>query len=103
MFLPVETISDDQVFSIYLGNIPADVILEEVWINRKQLMIAESIKGGISISPVVHANGSRAYKLQLPFEDNVVHWMVRTRIRITSFGPVFVSGGYCFHPCFNAA
>ncbi|XP_018542326.1 uncharacterized protein LOC108890048 isoform X2 [Lates calcarifer] len=70
-----QTISDDQVFSIYLGNIPADVILEEVWINRKQLMIAESIKGGISISPVVHANGSRAYKLQLPFEDNVVHWM----------------------------
>ncbi|GLD72007.1 uncharacterized protein AKAME5_002333100 [Lates japonicus] len=70
-----QTISDDQVFSIYLGNIPADVILEEVWINRKQLMIAESVEGGVSISPVVHANGSRAYKLQLPFEDSVVHWM----------------------------
>uniref|UniRef100_A0A4W6EI79 ZP domain-containing protein n=1 Tax=Lates calcarifer TaxID=8187 RepID=A0A4W6EI79_LATCA len=78
-----QTISDDQVFSIYLGNIPADVILEEVWINRKQLMIAESIKGGISISPVVHANGSRAYKLQLPFEDNVVHWMYSIDINFT--------------------
>uniref|UniRef100_A0A3B4WDW6 Uncharacterized LOC111645961 n=1 Tax=Seriola lalandi dorsalis TaxID=1841481 RepID=A0A3B4WDW6_SERLL len=69
---------DDQVFSIYLGNIPADVILEEVWINRKQLMMAESVERAISISPVVHVNGSRAYELRLPFEDAAVHWMVRT-------------------------
>uniref|UniRef100_A0A3B4UXA6 ZP domain-containing protein n=1 Tax=Seriola dumerili TaxID=41447 RepID=A0A3B4UXA6_SERDU len=70
-----QTISDDQVFSIYLGNIPADVILEEVWINRKQLMMAENVERAISISPVVHVNGSRAYELRLPFEDAAVHWM----------------------------
>ncbi|XP_047184611.1 uncharacterized protein LOC118290500 isoform X2 [Scophthalmus maximus] len=62
-----ETISDDDAFSIYLGNIPADVILEEVWINRKQLMTSESI------NPVAHVNGSRAYKLRLPFDDAIVH------------------------------
>ncbi|XP_071323697.1 uncharacterized protein [Trachinotus anak] len=70
-----QTLSDDQVFTIYLGNIPTDVILEEVWINRKQLMMAESVERGISINPVVHVNGSRAYELQLPFQDTIVHWM----------------------------
>lgn len=68
---------DDQVFSVYLGNIPADVLLEDVWINRKQLMMSESTERGYSISPVVHTNGSRAYELRLPFEDTIVHWMVR--------------------------
>ncbi|XP_040920103.1 uncharacterized protein LOC121199464 isoform X4 [Toxotes jaculatrix] len=69
-----QTISDDQVFSIYLGNIPTDVILEEVRINRKHLMMADAIERGVSISPVIHINGSRAYELRLPFQDAAVHW-----------------------------
>lgn len=79
--------SVDQVFSVYLGNIPADVLLEEVQINGKQLMISESAEQGYSIIPVIHLNGSRAYELQLPFEEDVVHWMVRASHRtcITSF------------------
>ncbi len=90
LFLPIETRSDDQVFSIYLGNIPADVILEEVQINGMQLMMSESAERGYSISPVVNINGSRAYELRLPFVDDVVHWMVsaphRTCILLTCFG-----------------
>ncbi|XP_019964962.2 uncharacterized protein [Paralichthys olivaceus] len=69
-----ETVSNDVKFSVYLGNIPADVVLEEVWINGKQLM-SRSIERGVSISLVSHVNGSRAYKLQLPFEDADVLWM----------------------------
>lgn len=77
LFITIETVADDQVFSVYLGNIPADVMLEEVQINGRQLMMSESTERGYSISPVVHINGSRAYELRLPFEDTVVHWMVR--------------------------
>ncbi|XP_033505059.1 uncharacterized protein LOC117271076 [Epinephelus lanceolatus] len=69
------TVSDDHVFSVYLGNIPADVMLEEVRVNGKQLMMSESTGRGYSVTPVVHINGSRAYELRLPFEDSVVHWM----------------------------
>lgn len=76
--LPVETNIDHHVFSVYLGNIPADVLLEEIWINGKQLTMSESPEQSYSISPVVHTNGSRAYELQLPFEDGAVHWMVRS-------------------------
>ncbi|XP_044024572.1 uncharacterized protein LOC122862843 isoform X2 [Siniperca chuatsi] len=70
-----KTMSDEQVFSVYLGNIPADVILEEVRINGKQLMMSESAETGYSITPIVHINSSRAYELRLPFEDAVVHRM----------------------------
>lgn len=73
--------SDHRVFSVYLGNIPADVMLEEVRINGKQLMMSDSAERGYSISPVTHINGSQAYKLWLPFEDTVVHRMVRATYR----------------------
>lgn len=72
-----ETNSDDRVFRVYLGNIPHDVIIEDISINGKQLIISESAERGYSISPIVHANGSQAFELQLPFEDSIVHWMVR--------------------------
>lgn len=40
--------------------------------------MSESVERGFSISPVVHVNGSRAYNLRLPFEDDIVRWTVRT-------------------------
>uniref|UniRef100_A0A3Q2D9E8 Uncharacterized LOC107098155 n=1 Tax=Cyprinodon variegatus TaxID=28743 RepID=A0A3Q2D9E8_CYPVA len=70
-----ETIGD-QEFTVYLGNIPADVLLEEIWINGQRLLILGKPQRGLSISPVVHANGSQAYQLRLPFDDPVVQWTV---------------------------
>lgn len=64
------------MFSVYLGNIPADVVLKDVWINGKQLKMSEKLS--YSISPLVHSNGSRAYELRLPFEDPTVQRTVRT-------------------------
>ncbi|XP_061757422.1 uncharacterized protein LOC133553344 isoform X2 [Nerophis ophidion] len=68
-----QTATDEQVFIIYLGNIPRDVILEEVYINGKKLL--ETNKQETVITPVVHLNGSRAYKLQTPFSEAVVQRM----------------------------
>lgn len=83
--------SDEQVFKVYLGNIPADVVLEEVRINGKPLPMSDAPERGIVISPVVLVNGSRAYELRLPFEDAVVHWTVRTQTqnRCELFNPDF--------------
>lgn len=66
------------MFSIYLGNIPADVVLTDVWINGKQLKMSEKLS--YRISPLVHSNGSQAYELQLPFEDPNVQQTVRTTV-----------------------
>lgn len=75
-FPPVETAGDAAVFSIYLGNIPSDVILEEVRVNEVQVPM-EPTEGGFSVTPIVHLNGSRAYQLQLPFSNAAVQRTVR--------------------------
>lgn len=75
LFVSLETVADNQVFSVYLGNIPADVILEDIWINGKQLQMSEKLD--YSVKHSVHNNGSKAYQLQLPFKDSVVQQMVR--------------------------
>ncbi|XP_061785881.1 uncharacterized protein [Nerophis lumbriciformis] len=69
-----QTATDEQVFIIYLGNIPRDVILEEVYINGKNKLLETNERETV-ITPVVHLNGSRAYKLQTPFSEAVVQRM----------------------------
>uniref|UniRef100_A0A8C6KQC7 Uncharacterized LOC107377945 n=1 Tax=Nothobranchius furzeri TaxID=105023 RepID=A0A8C6KQC7_NOTFU len=64
-----KTVGDHQQFWIYLGNIPADVLLEGIRINEKQMLVLGKPEGGLSISPIVHENGSRAYDVRLPFND----------------------------------
>ncbi|MEQ2210049.1 hypothetical protein XENOCAPTIV_007753, partial [Xenoophorus captivus] len=71
VFLSAETISDHQEFTVYLGNIPTNVILEEIWINGQRLLMLGKPQQGLSISPIVHVNSSQAYELQLPFNDPV--------------------------------
>uniref|UniRef100_A0A8C6KPB1 Uncharacterized LOC107377945 n=1 Tax=Nothobranchius furzeri TaxID=105023 RepID=A0A8C6KPB1_NOTFU len=60
-----KTVGDHQQFWIYLGNIPADVLLEGIRINEKQMLVLGKPEGGLSISPIVHENGSRAYDVRL--------------------------------------
>ncbi|XP_065819647.1 uncharacterized protein [Labrus bergylta] len=69
-----QTLNDDKLFRVYLGNIPADATLQEVLINGEQLL-SQSAEQGYMISSVVHANGSHAYQLQLLFEHPVVQVM----------------------------
>ncbi|XP_037100225.1 uncharacterized protein LOC119117805 [Syngnathus acus] len=69
-----QTAIDKGVFGIYLGNIPGDVILEKVQVNHKQ-MAMEATEGGLVVTPVVHLNGSRAYKLHLAFTNAAVRRM----------------------------
>lgn len=77
--VPAETNTHEQVFSVYLGNIPHDVTVEEVWVNLKPLLLSEGTEGGgYSFNPVVHTNGSRAFELRLPFLHDAVRLTVRT-------------------------
>ncbi|XP_051908627.1 uncharacterized protein LOC127592154 [Hippocampus zosterae] len=67
-----QTAGDAGVFAIYLGNIPSDVILEEVRVNGARVPM-EPAEGGFGVTPVVHLNGSTAYQLRLPFTNAAVH------------------------------
>uniref|UniRef100_A0A3Q2PFX4 Uncharacterized LOC105934394 n=1 Tax=Fundulus heteroclitus TaxID=8078 RepID=A0A3Q2PFX4_FUNHE len=72
VFLPAETIGEHQEFKVYLGNIPADVMLEEIWINGQHPLMLGKPEQGLSVGPIVHVNGSKAYELRLPFNDPTV-------------------------------
>lgn len=79
LYVPAETNTNDQVFIVYLGNIPHDVTVEEVWVNLEPLLLSEGAKdGGYSFTSVTHTNGSHAFKLRLPFLHNAVRLTVRT-------------------------
>uniref|UniRef100_A0A672HJU2 Uncharacterized protein n=1 Tax=Salarias fasciatus TaxID=181472 RepID=A0A672HJU2_SALFA len=72
-----KTVDGQQGFRVSLENVPDDVVLEEVWINGN--LMAESPEPGFRVRPVLHANGSRGYELQLPFEDPAVRREVSAR------------------------
>ncbi|XP_074540740.1 uncharacterized protein LOC141801561 [Halichoeres trimaculatus] len=67
-----KTRNDDRMFSVYLGNVPADVVLEEIHMNGYPLM-SQMVERGLRIS-AVETNGTQAFEVQLPFEDAAVHW-----------------------------
>lgn len=76
--VPAGTNTNGQVFIVYLGNIPHDVTVEEVWVNLEPLLLSEGGKdGGYSFTSVAHTNGSRAFELRLPFLHNAVQLTVR--------------------------
>lgn len=77
--VPAETNTHDQVFIVYLGNIPHDVTVEEVWVNLEPLLLSGGRRDeGYSFTSVVHSNGSRAFELRLPFLHDAVRLTVRT-------------------------
>lgn len=77
--VPAETNINDQVFIVYLGNIPHDVTVEEVWVNLEQLLLSEGGgDGGYSFTSVGHTNGSRGFELRLPFLHSAVQLTVWT-------------------------
>ncbi|XP_021178144.2 uncharacterized protein LOC105934394 isoform X2 [Fundulus heteroclitus] len=67
-----QTIGEHQEFKVYLGNIPADVMLEDIWINGQHPLMLGKPEQGLSVGPIVHLNGSKAYELRLPFNDPTV-------------------------------
>lgn len=63
---------------MYLGNIPHDVALMGVKLNEKQFSVSDAAEHGYTISKIVHANGTHAYTIRVPFDDKAVHKTVST-------------------------
>ncbi|CDQ62238.1 unnamed protein product [Oncorhynchus mykiss] len=69
-----QTVLEDRVFTVYLGNLYYDVDLVAVTVNGHNFTILEATKSGLVITMVPQPNSNlHAYILRLPFEDAAVH------------------------------
>ncbi|XP_023829988.1 uncharacterized protein [Salvelinus sp. IW2-2015] len=68
-----KTSFEEHTFNVYLGNIPHDVALMGVKLNEKQFSVSDAAEHGYTISKIVHANGTHAYTIRVPFDDKAVH------------------------------
>ncbi|XP_064820998.1 uncharacterized protein LOC135539044, partial [Oncorhynchus masou masou] len=69
-----QTVLEDRVFTVYLGNLYYDVDLVAVKLNGHNFTILEATKSGLVITTVPQPNSNlHAYILRLPFEDAAVH------------------------------
>uniref|UniRef100_A0A8C8IE05 ZP-domain containing protein Ig-like domain-containing protein n=1 Tax=Oncorhynchus tshawytscha TaxID=74940 RepID=A0A8C8IE05_ONCTS len=69
-----QTVLEDRVFTVYLGNLSYDVDLVAVTLNGHNFTILDATKSGRVITMVPRPNSNlHAYILRLPFEDAAVH------------------------------
>ncbi|XP_028296534.1 uncharacterized protein LOC114458327 [Gouania willdenowi] len=61
------TLWQQHVFTVFLGNVPADVKLQEVTINGMT-------SAGFRLRPLPQTNGSQSFELRVPFDHHAVHW-----------------------------
>ncbi|KAJ8410381.1 hypothetical protein AAFF_G00203620 [Aldrovandia affinis] len=67
-----QTVLEEFVFTMYLGNFPSDVELVTVKLNGETFSVAKAFQSGYTITEVPHPNGTHAYALKVPFEDPII-------------------------------
>lgn len=69
------------MFTVYLGNLSYDVDLVAVKLNGHNFTILEANKSGLVITMVPQPDNTlHAYILRVPFEDAVVHKLVKNNL-----------------------
>ncbi|XP_033961600.1 uncharacterized protein [Pseudochaenichthys georgianus] len=71
IFAENQTVLEENMFTVYLGDVPEDVQLAAVHLNGQEFTVPLSVSSFI-ITKVVHPNNTHGYKLKVPFEDPVV-------------------------------
>ena len=71
-YFTTETVLEEFVFTVYLGDFPLDVELVAMMLNGESFSVSEAFQSGYKISKIPHPNGTHAYVLKVPFEDRIV-------------------------------
>lgn len=71
-----ETLFEERMFLVYLGDIPEDVALVAVSLNGREFSLQE-IMIDFTVTAVVHTNNTRGYTLKVPFDHPVVIQQVK--------------------------
>lgn len=84
----------ETAFTIYLGEVPEDVVLVAVHLNGESYGLPFAIQSSHSITKVTYANNTQGYTLKVPF----AHPMVEKKVKhyIAPLEPISVSSAFYF-------
>ncbi|XP_071316141.1 uncharacterized protein [Trachinotus anak] len=72
VFTANQTVLEERLFTVYLGNIPEDVELAAVQLNGQDFTIPFTNASMHTMTKVVHPNNTHGYTLKVPLDDPVV-------------------------------
>ncbi|AWO97592.1 putative histone deacetylase complex subunit SAP25 [Scophthalmus maximus] len=72
VFTVNRTILEEQMFTIYLGDIPEDIELAAVQLNGQEFSVPFTNASGCAVTKVVHPNNTHGYTLKVPFNDSYI-------------------------------
>ncbi|XP_032365436.1 uncharacterized protein LOC116680919 [Etheostoma spectabile] len=77
IFTENRTVSEERVFTVYLGDIPKDVELVAVNLNGQDFTVPFTNTSSHNIEKVVVPNHTHGYILKVPFEDPVMQQIIK--------------------------
>ncbi|XP_068569968.1 zona pellucida protein AX 4 [Cebidichthys violaceus] len=72
VFTENQTVVDELAFTVYLGDVPADVALVAIYLNGEEFTVQFMNASSHNITKVVYPNNTLGYTLTVPFDDSVV-------------------------------
>lgn len=72
-----ETLTHEEVFTVYLGNFAPDVQLIAVKLNENYMEVTDAIVQHYFITKLPYINGTHGIIIKVPFEDKAVNRVVR--------------------------
>uniref|UniRef100_A0A3Q1BGD4 ZP domain-containing protein n=1 Tax=Amphiprion ocellaris TaxID=80972 RepID=A0A3Q1BGD4_AMPOC len=72
LFTDNQTVLEDRVFTVYLGNVPEDIALASVQLNGQDFMVPFLNTSSYTIIQAVQPNNTHSYTLKVPFDDPIV-------------------------------
>ncbi|XP_005751610.1 uncharacterized protein LOC102201106 [Pundamilia nyererei] len=72
VFTRNQTVLEEQMFTIYLGDVPEDVMLVSIQLNERDFTLPFTNTSTYKVTEVLHPNGTHGYTLKVLFHDPVV-------------------------------
>lgn len=82
------TVLAEMAFTIYLGEVPEDVILAALHLNGESYGLPFATQSGLSITKVTYANNTQGYTLKVPFAHPMVE---KVKHHLAPLEPISVS------------
>ncbi|XP_028847672.1 uncharacterized protein LOC114797155 [Denticeps clupeoides] len=67
-----QTVIEERVFTIYVGNFKSDVELVAVALNGQTFTVPEAVQSGHTVTMLANSNGTRSFVIRVSFRSSVV-------------------------------